>query len=140
MSFDAERYRALLADAMPVVIETEEDYDRLIDRAQTLMERGESLGPEEHKLLELLVFLLEAVHRDEGEEEEETASDEEMPGPHETLARLLESRGMELSDVEHVFGTPHAAREFMEGRRPATGGQAKQLAKLFSVPDKLFRE
>jgi hypothetical protein len=70
--FDWSRYRELLCEALPVVIDSEEDYDRLIDHAQQLMERGrESLSPEESKLLELLVFLIEAAHRQEAGEMEE---------------------------------------------------------------------
>jgi HTH-type transcriptional regulator/antitoxin HigA len=139
--FDWNRYRELLADAAPVVIDSEENYDRLIDRAQHLMERGrENLSPEESKLLELLVFLIEAAHRDEvaDEDEDEDQTEGEIPAPHETLRRLLESRGLELSDVQHIFGNPHAAREFIEGRRAATRGQAKQLGKFFGVPNNLF--
>jgi HTH-type transcriptional regulator/antitoxin HigA len=139
--FDWGRYRELLAEAAPVVIETEEDYNRMIDRAQQLLERGpENLLVEERKLLELLVFLLEAAHQAEaGEDEEEDRPVEvEAPAPHETLRRLLEARGLELSDVEHVFGNPHAAREFLAGKREATRGQAKQLGRYFQVPPKLF--
>lgn len=133
--FDWNRYRELLAGAMPVVIESEEDYDRLIDRAQHLMERGrENLSPEESKLLELLVFLIEAAHRDEATDQDEDEGEAEIPAPHEALRRLLESRGLELSDVERIFGNPHAAREFVESRREATRGQAKQLGKFLRFP------
>ena len=138
--FDLSRYRELVAEAAPVVIDNEQDYDRLIDRAQQLMERGpQNLSPEEARLLELLVFLIEAAHHNEAaDDDDEDKAEAEIPAPHETVRRLLESRRLELSDIEHIFGNPHAAREFMEGRREATRGQAKHLAKFFQAPDKLF--
>jgi HTH-type transcriptional regulator / antitoxin HigA len=139
MAFDRERYRALVADALPVVIDNEEEYDRLMTRAEELMEKGDGLAIEERRLLELLIFLIEAHHRIENLEtgEEEVAPDE-LPAPHVTLGRLLEARGLEPRDIEHVFGNPHAAREALEGRREITSGQARQLAKFFDVPPKLF--
>ena len=137
--FDLSRYRELVADAAPVVIDNEHDYDRLIDRAQQLMERGpQNLSPEEARLLELLVFLIEAAHQDETPDDDEDDSESENAAPYETVRRLLASRQLELSDIEHIFGNPHATEEFMKGRREATRGQAKQLAKFFQAPDKLF--
>jgi HTH-type transcriptional regulator/antitoxin HigA len=138
--FDLNRYRALVADAAPMVIDSEQDYDRLIDRAQQLMERGpQNLPPEEARLLELLVFLVEAAHHGEaGDDDDEDEGEADIPAPHQTVRRLLESRQLDICDIEHIFGNPHAAREFMEGRREATRGQAKQLGKFFQAPDKLF--
>jgi HTH-type transcriptional regulator/antitoxin HigA len=137
--FDLNRYRELVADAAPVVIDSEQDYDRLIDRAQQMMERGpQHLSPEESRLLELLVFLIEAAHQGEAADDDEDEGEADIPAPYETVRRLLESRQLAISDIEHIFGNPHATREFMEGRREATRGQAKQLGKYFQVPDKLF--
>ena len=138
--FDWDRYRQLLAEAAPVVIDTEQDYDRMMDRAQQLLERGpDNLSDEESKLLELLVFLIEAVHQGEAAAtDHDEAVEVEAPLPHETLLRLLEARGLDQSDIEHVFGNPKTAREFLAGSRPATRGQAKQLGAFFQVPPKLF--
>lgn len=134
--FDWTRYRELLAEAAPVVIESEEDYNRMIDHAQQLLERGpEHLSEEESRLLELLVFLLEATHQADAEDE---PVEVEAPLPHETVRRLLKARGLDLSDIEHVFGNPQATREFLAGKRAATRGQAKQLGSYFQVPPKLF--
>src|SRR5215813_7481561 len=109
--FDWSRYRELVGNAAPVIIESEQDYDRLIDSAQHLMERGpQNLSPEEARLLELLVFLIEAAHQGEAADDDEDDAETEIPAPHETVRRLLESRRLELSDIEHIFGNPHAAR------------------------------
>jgi antitoxin component HigA of HigAB toxin-antitoxin module len=134
-----ERYAALLAETRPGVIETPEEHERLLGAAERLMEKGDNLAPEEVKLLALLVFLIEAfeagVHGDDDEEDDEPS---EPPKPFETLQRLMLARNLELSDVEHVFGNGHLAREVLAGRRPISGGQARELAKFFQVPAKLF--
>ena len=88
--FDLSRYRELVAEAAPVIIDSEQDYDRLIDHAQQLMERGpQNLSPEEGRLLELLVFLIEAAHQGEASDDDEDEAEAEIPAPRETVRRLL---------------------------------------------------
>lgn len=137
-----ERYAALLAAARPGVIETPEEHERLLSAAERLMEKGNGLASEEVKLLSLLVFLIEAfeagLDEDEGEGDDEPAGKADPPEPYETLQRLMQARKLELSDVEHVFGNGHLAREVLAGKRPISRGQARELAKFFQVPAKLF--
>ena len=45
------RYRRLLSRTMPVVIETEEENERMLAIVEKLMDKGENLSPEEDKLL-----------------------------------------------------------------------------------------
>ena len=137
---DAERYGQLLAESRPGLIESPEEHDRLLGIAEQFMDKGENISPEEEKLLALLVFLIEQF---EGEVEEENGEDAEpepleTAAPNETLRRLLESRGLELADVADVFGNPANAREALNGRRPITRGQAKQLSRYFQVPARIF--
>ena len=140
---DPQRYGQLLAAVQPGIIETPEEHERLIAEAEKLVEKGDRLGLEEEKLLALLTLLIEAYEAgfyDEEDEEgvEETVSARPTAEPHETLGRLLESRGLELADVSDVFGNPHAARDALAGKREISRGQAKQLAQYFQVPVKLF--
>jgi antitoxin component HigA of HigAB toxin-antitoxin module len=44
---------------MPVVIETEEENERMLKVIEKLMDKGEGLSPEEEKLLKLLTRLVE---------------------------------------------------------------------------------
>ena len=89
--FDRQKYGELLAQALPIVIDTPEDHERLLTLAEALMDKGDTLGGEERKLLELLVLLVEIF------EHEVEEADEQQPQPqplaHETLQRLTESRG-----------------------------------------------
>jgi HTH-type transcriptional regulator/antitoxin HigA len=138
---DPQRYGQLLAETLPALVETPEEHDRLLGIAEQLMDKGEAISPEEEKLLALLVFLIEQFEAEVEEDDDETAAEPtqyETATPHETLRRLLEARGLELADIADVFGNPANAREAMEGRRPITRGQAKQLSKYFQVPAKIF--
>ncbi len=105
------------------------------------MEKGDMLSEEERQALALIVLLIEAFESSmEDDDEQDDEEDSEPPAPHVVLARLMTSHGVELADVTPIFGNPQAAREAIEGRRPITRGQAKELSKYFKVPVKLFRE
>jgi HTH-type transcriptional regulator/antitoxin HigA len=134
-TFDPERYAQLLAEVRPGIIEDPQEHERLLTIGETMMEKGDELSPEEAKLLALLVFLIEAYEASDEEPEEE----ESEPLPHEMIHRLLASRGLAVTDIEHIFGNPLATSEVLSGARPITKGQAKDLGRFFQVPTKLFR-
>ena len=133
------------------MVDTPEEHERLLTIAEDLMDRGAELSREERKLLELLVLLIQAYENqvlqneaaeDDDEEGEDEAPDDggraPLPRPHETLGRLMDSRGWERDVLIDIFGNPHLVTEVMAGRRPISRGQAKGLARLFRVPVKLF--
>lgn len=57
VKFDPAKYRKLVAKAMPVVIKTEAENERLLAIVEPMMRRD--LSPEEAKLFDLLVKLIE---------------------------------------------------------------------------------
>jgi HTH-type transcriptional regulator/antitoxin HigA len=139
---DDERYGELLKEIRPRIIETPEEHERLLSVAETLMEKGESLSGEEREVLALIVLLVEAFEsqvRDDDDEEDEGDEEAEIPAPHLTLQRLMQNHGVELSDIAPIFGNPLVAREVLDGSRPISRGQAKELGRYFRVPPKLFR-
>ena len=138
---DEARYGELLKELRPRIIETPEEHERLLSVAEALMEKGDALAEEEREALALVVLLIEAFEasvRDDEEDDDET--DQELPTPHGALARLMSSHGVELDDIAPIFGNPHIAREVLDGKRPISRAQAKELGRYFRVPDKLFRE
>lgn len=139
---DEARYGELLKEIRPRIIESPAEHERLLSAAETLMEKGDALSTEEREALALIVLLIEAfesqVMRQDDEDEE--LDEAETPAPYITLQRLMQSSGVELSDLVSIFGNPVAAQEAMEGRRSITRGQARELGRLFRVPDKLFRD
>jgi HTH-type transcriptional regulator / antitoxin HigA len=137
---DEKRYGELLAEHRPRLIETPEEHERLLTLAETFMEKGDDLGPEEEHLLALIVLLIEAYETHASEDEEGEEEPDADPLPHQTLQRLMASKGLELQDIADIFGNPHIASEVLEGKRPISRTQARHLAKFFRVPEKLFRD
>jgi antitoxin component HigA of HigAB toxin-antitoxin module len=140
-SMDEKRYGELLAEYRPRLIETPEEHERLLTLAESLMEKGDELSDEEEHLLALIVLLVEAYETHAADEDD--AEEDEAPGteplPHNTLQRLMSSKGLELQDIADIFGNPHIAREVLDGKRPISRTQAHHLSKFFRVPEKLFR-
>src|SRR5207248_7420824 len=89
---DPTRYKRLLSQTMPVIIETEEENERMLKVIEKLMDKGEGLSPEEEKLLKLLTRLVEDF--------EERFYHPGDATPLEVLQHLMESR--EIS--RHIYG------------------------------------
>jgi HTH-type transcriptional regulator/antitoxin HigA len=130
VKIDAARYRRLLSKAMPVVIETEEENDRLLALVEKLMDKGENLSPEEEKLLKLLTKLIEDFEENYYHPKDAT--------PLEILHHLMDARGLKQSDLWHVFGSKGTASEVINGKRAISKTQAKALAEFFYVSVELF--
>jgi HTH-type transcriptional regulator / antitoxin HigA len=138
-----ERYGDLLKEIRPRLIESPEEHERLLSMAESMMEKGEALTEEEREVLALIVLLVEAFEAQvlgEDGEEEEAEEEGKPPAPHVALQKLMASHQLEVDDVAPIFGTPHQAREVLEGRRPISRTQAKELSRYFSVPPKLFQD
>jgi HTH-type transcriptional regulator / antitoxin HigA len=130
LTFDKAIYSSLLADAIPKVIETEEEYDRALQQVEPL-HFNKQRTPEERALYRLLVMLIEAY------EEEHYA----MPSspPHEMLQFIMESSGTRQADlVELGLGSSGVVSEVVNGKRAISKAQAKMLADRFKVSPSLF--
>lgn len=131
-------YGELLAQAKPAIIETAEDHERLLTLAEGLMDKGADLAPEERKLLELLVLLIEVFEKQVEADESEAEPPEPEPEKHVLLQRLVAARGWEPDVLNDVFGNPQNVKEVLAGRLAISRGQAKVLGNLLRVPPKLF--
>jgi Predicted transcription regulator containing HTH domain len=127
---DECKYQKLLDRALPVVIQTEEEYDRLLAAAGELTEKPEDeLTEEEGRLLELLSMLVE--------EYEDRVHPLPKTKPHKMLAYLLEEKGMKPSDLWSVLPKSRVS-EILSGKRSISKAQVKKLAEFFRVPADLF--
>jgi HTH-type transcriptional regulator/antitoxin HigA len=124
------RYKKLLSRAMPVIIQTEEDNDRMLAEAEKLMAKGENLTPEEDALLRLLATLIQDF--------EEKFYQPRAATPLEILHHLMDARDLKQSDLLEVFGSKGIASEVVNGKRSISKTQAKALAKFFGVSADLF--
>jgi HTH-type transcriptional regulator/antitoxin HigA len=128
---DRRKYGRLLARTLPVVVETEEENERLLEEVNQLMSKGEgNLSPEEMRLLHLLVRLIEDF--------EETAYPFEPSPPHEMIQHLMENRGLKQADLLAVLGSRGVTSEVVNGKRRPSKEQAKRLAEFFNVSVELF--
>ncbi|HEY0405466.1 MAG TPA: hypothetical protein VGC89_07045 [Pyrinomonadaceae bacterium] len=124
------RYKRLLSKAMPMVIQTEEENERMLAEAEKLMAKGENLSPEEDALLRLMATLIQDFEEKFYQPGEAT--------PLEILLHLMEARDVKQSDLLEVFGSKGVASEVINGKRGISKAQAKALAKFFGVAADLF--
>lgn len=128
---DARRYGRLLGRAMPVVIETEDEYRRLLGALEALMDKhDDAMSPEDGRLLKLLAMLIE--------EYDDRNTPLPHSHPHKMMKYLLEEKGVKQRDLEPVVGSKSRVSEILAGKRSISKEQAKNLAAFFHVPVELF--
>jgi HTH-type transcriptional regulator/antitoxin HigA len=127
---DPTRYKRLLSRTMPMVIESEEENERMLAIVEKLMDKGEDLSPEEEKLLKLFARLIEDFEQRYYHPTEAT--------PLEILQHLMEARGVKQTHLWEVFGSKGIASEVLNGKRGISKSQARALANYFHVSADLF--
>ena len=124
------RYRKLIARALPRVITSEKENERIIAELEALDTRGYPLTPEEAeyaKLLTVLVQKFEEEHYPLGH-----------ATPLEALRFFLECRNLRQRDMIPVFGSSSVASDVFNGKRSISKAQARKLAEYFGVSVSLF--
>jgi HTH-type transcriptional regulator / antitoxin HigA len=129
LELDKKTYGQLLGRALPHVIHTEEECERLTNELMRLDELTES-SPEEKELAELLTVLID--------EYETRRYPIPKASPRQTLRHLMEARDLTQKDLWKVFGSKGIASEVFHGKRAISWAQAKKLAELFHVGVELF--
>lgn len=128
---DTRKYGRLLARTHPSVIESEEENERILSEVEKLMDKGEKRTPEEGKLLELLVKLVEDF-----EEKHYPMPD---AAPHEILQELMRQHDLRQRDLVPLLGSSRGtASEVINGKRRISRAQAKALAERFHISAELF--
>lgn len=128
---DTKKYGRLLARTHPSVIETEEENERILSEVEKLIDKGESRAPEEGRLLELLIKLVEDF-------EEKHYPIPDAP-PHEILQELMRQHDLRQRDLVPLLGSSRGtASEVINGKRRISRTQAKALAEHFHVSAELF--
>jgi HTH-type transcriptional regulator / antitoxin HigA len=129
LELNEKTYRQLLGRALPHVIRTEEECERLTNELMRLDER-ERLSLEEKELAELLTVLIE--------EYEERRYPIRKASPQQTLQHLMEARKLTQKDLWKVFGSKGITSEVFHGKRAVSKAQARKLAEFFHVSVELF--
>jgi HTH-type transcriptional regulator/antitoxin HigA len=129
-SLNPSRYRRLVAEVCPAMIETEEENERVLAIVERLMARGEKRSPEEDAILNLLVHLVEQF--------EEKAFPIGKAAPAELIAFLLEQRGLKPIALAEVLGSRGRVSEILAAKRSVSKEQAKRLGEFFHVSPAAF--
>jgi HTH-type transcriptional regulator/antitoxin HigA len=129
LTFDQTAYRNLLAEVAPKVIETEEEYNRILAVAERLT-FAKNRTPEERTLHKLLVTLIEAY--------EALNYPMDQAAPHEILQHIMESSGTRQANLVGIIGSSGVVSEVVNGKRSISKAQAKALSDYFKVSPTLF--
>jgi HTH-type transcriptional regulator / antitoxin HigA len=129
VTLDRDNYSELLAEFSPQVIESEQEYDRVLTIAERLTFKSER-STAETKFLKLIVALIEDY------ETEHYPMDD--VSPHEFLQHLMESNHTDRADLAVVLGSPEIAAQVVNGERSIDKAQAKALGEFFQVSPGLF--
>ncbi len=127
---DQKKYSKLLAKALPKIIETDDEFDRMVKLLEEIEIPERDLSPEEEALAELLTKLIMDY-----DDKYYPIPDAE---PHEMVQHLMEQRGMKQAELVPVLGTRAQVSEIVNGKRGISKAQAKKLADFFHVSVELF--
>ncbi|MEH1925975.1 helix-turn-helix domain-containing protein [Nostoc sp.] len=128
-TFDKTAYSNLLAEVAPKVIETEEEYERLLVVAERLT-FAKNRTQEERVLHKLLVKLIEVY--------EAQNYPMDLSAPYEILQHIMEASGTRQADLVGVIGSSGVVSEVVNGKRSISKAQAKILGDYFKVSASLF--
>lgn len=129
-TLNKEKYTQLLNETLPRVINTEEEYERLLNAVSQLMLLGENITTEEAEVLQLLTVLIEDY--------EDQYYQLKTATPIDILQDLMSVRGLKQKDLLEVFGSKGIASEVINGKRTISKNQAKALGEFFHVSPALF--
>src|SRR5215467_5866306 len=123
VKIDGRKYGRLLAATLPVAIDTPEEHRHMLEEVDKLFEKN--LSPEESKLFDLMVTLIEDY--------EDKHFHLNAATPLTILLELMENRGVKPTDLWDVIGSKSRVSEILSGHRKISTAQAKKLAEYFKV-------
>jgi HTH-type transcriptional regulator / antitoxin HigA len=131
----ARNYKELRGKMSPEAIARSEqktaDNVRMLNKIEALMDKGENRAPEEDRLLDLLVKLVQDF--------EATAYPVGESTPGELLGYMIKQRGMKQVELIPVLGCSKSfISEMISGRREISKANAKKLAAFFEKPVDMF--
>ena len=131
-NYNTEIYKRLLIDTLPGIIENEEENERAIEIVNSMMNKGEeNLSPEEHRLMALLVRLIEDY-------EDKIYPISRAAAPAETLRILMIEQGLKQKDLVDIFGSQSIVSDILNGKREINKTHARRLADRFHIPVAVF--
>ena len=132
MSASAARseYVSLLTSALPAVIRSEAENERLLSRLEELDRKGNRMSAAERRMAEQLTLVIEDF------EEKHYAL--RASSPIEVLNELMRANNLKQGDLVDVFGTPSIASEVLGGKRKLNAEHIRRLSSRFNVSPEVF--
>ncbi len=130
-NYDPHKYANLLVDYLPGVIQTEEENDKAVEFAGQLMKKGDKRSPEETRLLDLIVALIEDF-------EEKAYPMGEKSNPQVALRELMREHELKQTDMLDIFGSQGVVSQVLNGKREISKAQARRLSERFRLPVDIF--
>jgi len=131
LTVDPKKYARLANRIVVKAIDYEDEYDRMVNAVEQLMDTGEDrLSPEESALLETMAILIQAY-------DDRHHAMLPVP-PHQMLEYLMEASGKTTKDLVPIFATRGRLSEVLHGKRSISKEHAKKLAGFFKVTADLF--
>ncbi len=128
-TIDPAKYGKLCADAVPKVIESEEELQRLIEKMEAL-DFKETPTVEERALSDLLMRLIQDY-----DDRNDALPDTE---PYKVVLLLMEKKGLRQADLIPVFGSRSVASSVLNGKRQISKAHARKLGEFFSLSPAAF--
>ena len=128
-TLSSAKYGRLCATVMPKVIESDEEFDRMVEVMESL-DRKSGLTPEEVVLRRLLERLIQDY-------DDSHHSLPDVP-PHKVIAYLMEMRSLRQADLLPVFGSRSVTSEVLAGKREPSKAHIRKLADFFHVSAEVF--
>lgn len=126
---DPARYGKLCAKVVPKIIESDEEFDRLAVVMETI-DFKDNPTPEEKTVSALLAKLIQDY-------DDRHHALPDAP-PSETIAFLMNQRGLRPSDLLSIFGARSVASDVLSGKREPSKAHVRKLAEFFHVSADLF--
>jgi HTH-type transcriptional regulator/antitoxin HigA len=123
------RYGRLCARALPKVIKTRKEFDRMVEEMEAL-DRKKDPTPEDDALSELLLKLIQDY-------DDATCPDPDIP-PHKMIQFFMDQRKLKQADLVPLIGSRAQVSAMVNGTRGVSKDQAKKLAKFFHTSAELF--
>ena len=129
IALDSRKYGQLCADVVPKIIETDEEFGRMVEKMEEI-DRRKNPSAEEEALSALLARLIEDY------------DDRNFPLPdvlpYKVVLYLMEHKGLRQADLLPVFGSRSVASDVLAGKRELSKSHIRKLSELFHLSPAAF--
>jgi HTH-type transcriptional regulator / antitoxin HigA len=130
-------YSQLVAEVTPKVIETEDEYEQFLAVAERLT-FNQDQTPEESALYDLVTMLIEIYESQHYSLAKPLPWRVEKSSPAEVLEHIIESSGIDVTDLTEIFGSIETLDRVLAGQELINTSQAKALADRFKLSPQIF--